>query len=363
MAIQIKVPDVGTTVEEVTLIKWRKNQGDFIKKGEIIAEIETDKAVVELESIAEGKILKILCKEGDVIKKGETIAYVGDEGEVIEIPEKIQPKISPALKALADKLGVDLSKVKGSGPDGTITRKDILEARGKLADKQGMMEETVIMPDYQKSVMKTVIASHREIPPVHFTSFIDMEKVLEFREKILRQEKIKIIFDAFFIFACSRAIKVFPEMQHYILEGTLRKRDQISIAFAVSSDRKLYLPVIRDCDRKSIMEIALQTNDIINRINEGKLLGDDVTSGCFLVSNLGMYPVEFFDAMIYPGHSGALAIGSISKKPVVVGDSIVIKNICNITLSCDHRIINGSVAVSFLKNVKDIIENGLFMEE
>ncbi len=362
MVTEIKIPDMGTTVEEVTIVKWRKGKGDFIKVGEIIAEIETDKAVVELESVAEGKILETLYEEGNTVKQGSVIAYVGKEGETIE--EKVSLKISPALKNLAAKLGVDISRIKASHPDGVITRNDILNA-AKTEKRRIFLPEKKYqeIPFHQRTVIKKVVKSHLEIPPVHFVASIDMEKVMDFRNKMVEKNKTRISYDAFFIFSCARCIKKIPVMSSYLSGEKIEKRQEISIALAVAYRDKLFTPVIRSADTKTLMDISNIIGTVVKKIEQGTISPEEMEGACFLVSNLGMYPVEQFTAIIYPGHSGALAIGKISKKFIVENDEPVVRNMCNITLSCDHRIINGSTAGLFLKEVKEFLENGLFMEE
>jgi len=363
MAKAIKIPDIGTTVDEVTIVKLRKKPGDFIKIGEVIAEIETDKAVVELESIAEGKILEILCKEGETIKQGSVIAYVGKEGESLDNAEKPPSlKISPALKNLALKMGVDISNIKPLGPGGTITREDILgAAKGKSNTKEKAGFEKI--PSYQKAVIRKVMKSHLEIPPVHFITSIEMDRVIDFRNKVLEERRIKIPYDVFFILSSARCIERFPVINSFISDEGIEKRQEISIGFAVGCEDKLFTPVIRSVDKKNLMDINSYVNNLVQKAHEGKILPEEMEGACFLISNLGMYPVEQFEAIIYPGHSGILAIGRISKRFVVEDNRPVIKNICNITLSVDHRIINGLTAGKFLKEVKEFLEKGQFEEE
>lgn len=358
MAIAIKIPDVGTTVDEVTIVKWRKKKGEFVKRGEIIVEIETDKAVVEIESIAEGKILEILYKEGEIVKQGSVIAYVGDENEKVEEPYS---KIPTSLKNLAERFGVDISKIKSSRADGMITRQDILNAARKKEDltQNIVKEEKHEIPFHQKTIIKKVVKSHLEIPPVHFVSEINMDRIIGLREKIFKENKTKIFYDAFFVFSCARCIKKVPAMSSFISGEKIEKRKEISIAIAIAQDDKLFTPVIRSADTKTLIEINTSIENMIEKIKQSTISADEMENACFLISNLGMYPVEQFIPIIYPGHSGALGIGKIAKKFVIEDDIFVVRNMCKVILSCDHRLINGSVAGLFLRELKEFLENGI----
>ncbi|MCX7704745.1 MAG: 2-oxo acid dehydrogenase subunit E2 [bacterium] len=358
MAIPIKIPDIGTTVEEVTIVRWRKKIGDFIKKGEIIAEIETDKAVVELESIAEGKIVDILYKEGETIKQGSVIAYVDREDGIDK--ERQFSKISPTLKNLAEKLGVNIDHIKINRPDGLITRDDILQAAKKSSETLPLRKQISL---YQKTIIKKVTKSHLEIPAVYFTSSIIMDKIIEFRANVLKEKNIKIYYDAFFIFSCAKCIGRMPVMNRFILGDSMGERERISIAFAASFKDRLFTPVIHNADCLTLFEINKNIDEMLRKIEQGTIRTEEMEGACFLISNLGMYPIDQFNAIIYPGHSGVLAIGKISKKFVIENDTPIIRNICNVTLACDHRIVNGTTAGQFLRELKDFMESGSFREE
>ncbi|HOK79794.1 MAG TPA: dihydrolipoamide acetyltransferase family protein [bacterium] len=357
MAVPIKIPDVGTTVEDITIVKWRKQKGDIIKRGEVIAEIETDKAVVELESIAEGKILEILFKEGDVVKQGTVIAYVGEETEAVPEISESGISISPALINLAKRLGVDIKAIKPSAADGVITRQDILDAARKITKEQKSLENIIEMTVHQRALINTLNISSG-IPVFHITSCIDMGMITEFRNRIE-----DIYYDTFFVYACARVIRNFPIMFSYLVDNKIVRRKEISISVAISKGEKLYTPVIHSADKKSLEEINRTIAELVKKVNEEKLLPEETKGACFLISNLGMYPVESFDAMIPPQHSGALAIGRVRKTAVVENDHIVIKSICKVTGSFDHRLANGTIAAEFLKQVKEILESGRFRED
>lgn len=362
MAIPIKIPDVGTSVDEVTLVKWRKQKGDFIRIGEVIAEIETDKAIIELESVAEGKILEILFNEGESVREGTIIAYVGEEGENIQ---GMTSKISPSLKNLAMKLNVDISQIKSSSPDGVITRDDILKAAREKKARSDLAQEkhSQEVSPHQKTIIKKVMKSHLEIPSVHFVASINMDNVMDLRKLMIEKNKIKIFYDAFFVFSCARCIRKIPVMNSFISGEKIEKKHEISIAVAVAYQDRLFTPVIPSADKKTLVDISIFIDNMIRKIEQGSISPQEMEGACFLVSNLGMYPVEQFNTIVYPGHSGALAIGKISKMLVVENDKPVIRNICKVTLSCDHRIINGSTAGEFLKELKETMEIGKFAEE
>jgi len=384
MATPIKIPDIGTNVEEVTLLKWRKTTGEQVARGDILAEIVTDKSVVELESVAEGVLLSQEAREGDVLKQGTVIAYVGSPGEKVLQPavgSKEKParnlqerqegtvssgkatpqqiKISPAVRNLAERLGVDISQIQGTGQGGLITRQDVLDAKqsGIGAGAAGRGEKS--LGPAQLAVVRNVTRSHREIPPAHFTVVVDMEQIITMR-KARADAGTKIPFDAFIISAAARALKEFPQLRTKFGGAGVIEYSHINPSVAIAAGDDLFIATIRDAERKSVEEIGTEIFILSEKAKRHALGPAEMQDSCFLVSNLGMYPVESFDAIIYPEHSAALAVGRIAAEPVVREGVITARSVCRMTLSVDHRIVNGTTAAAFLARVKQILEIGEF---
>jgi pyruvate dehydrogenase E2 component (dihydrolipoamide acetyltransferase) len=403
MAVAIKLPDMGTNVEECKVLAWRVREGERVKRGEVLAEIETDKAVAELESTAEGVLLRHVVKPGEPARTGDTLAYVGQPGEVVaegrsnlfgrqmdssqdqlERPEetKLAPpvsgpvaggisaaraqsraygtggpvRIAPVVRNLAAKLGVDLATVHGSGVGGTITREDVLRA-SRTAPSPGAAPPGEQLPRAQAAVARAVLRSWKEIPHLHISATIDMTAAERIRTAS-ETTNTRPSYDAIFLKAMARACEAVPLVAAK-LEGERVLRPQgIHIALAIGFANELFLPVIRDVNRKDLRTLQAEISELASRARAGTLKLDQMAGGPMALSNLGMYPVEDFEAIIFPEHSTMLAIGAVKKKPVVVDDQIAIRPVVTATLAADHRLINGRTAAEFLSKVKQIIEAG-----
>ncbi|MFA6714379.1 MAG: dihydrolipoamide acetyltransferase family protein [Victivallaceae bacterium] len=367
MATDIKIPDMGTTADQVRLVAWHKKVGDSVKRGEVICDIETDKAVNELESIAEGIVLEILAGEDDELEQGAVIARVGKAGETVgsidretgtekeSDPDKISPKkdrnvagirISPMLKNLAEKLGADIETISGSGPNGAITKEDIENAAGKRPKGAGKLSTN------QASVAKRVALSHQQIPPVNLTAEIDMAAAIKFREKN------NVSFDAVFVFAAANIIKKFPAFRSDMDAAgkvTVDKPADIGIALGVGEE--LYTPVVRNASGTDIGDIDFRIKAFVEAARKGALTLSDMAGGAMTLSNLGMYPVFSFQVIIPPGQSSALAIGTVREQPRLnAKGKLEFVPALIATLSVDHRIINGRKAAEFLTELKNFIE-------
>ncbi|MDI3481599.1 MAG: hypothetical protein PWQ97_1254 [Tepidanaerobacteraceae bacterium] len=437
MATIVTMPKLGTTMEEGTIIKWLKKEGEPIQKGEPYVEIQTDKVNLEDEAPESGIMRKILVSEGAVVPVGKEIAIIAGADEVLpEIGEektkeaerqasqiksgeetKEQPKemeafegrvkASPAAKRVARENDVDLSKVTPSGPDGRITEKDVMEfikshkikatpVAMKIAVEQGISLETIqkapgeritkqdLVPkesektfpaaETQKVIpvtgMRKIIAermtkSKGTAPHIYLTLEVDMTKVIELREKLLpaiqARYSCKLSYNDILIKASAVAIKQNPIVNSSFLGDEIIIKQDINIGLAVALDDGLIVPVVRCADKKGIGEISKETTQLIEKARSGKLMPDEYQGGTFTITNLGMYDIENFKAIINQPESAILAVGKIMKKPVVIGDQIVIRPMMNLTLSCDHRVIDGAQGARFLQTLKQILEEPLEM--
>ena len=343
MAVAIRMPDLGTAVNEIKILEWKVPEGARVSRGSVLVEIETDKAASELESVAEGVVLKQCVSEGVSVKAGDIIAWVGAPGEVIAEPRRI----AQVVANLAGKLGVDLSAVKGTGEFGRVTREDVLNA-GRSAHPI----ESEELSRRQDAVARAVERSNTEIPQLRVAASIDMTVV-----ERLRADK-KAFYDAVFLKAMARALEVVPRMAARLDQKRIVLPQGIHIAVAVGFGSELALPVIRDVDRKDLAALQTEMEELATRAKAGALKVEETTGGVIALSNLGMYPVDWFEAVVFPGQSAILAVGGVAPRPVVIEGRMEIRPTVTVTLAADHRLINGRVAAEYLTRLKELIESG-----
>lgn len=368
MAIEIKIPDIGTTVDYVTLLNWLKNEGDPVKRGEAICELETDKAISELESIAEGILLKQVVPEGTEIEQGAIIAYVGEHGENVsekggqesgsrdqgsgEETERPTSKaaIAPLIRNLAKKEGVNLDNVAGTGPRGRITRDDVLKVKSQMPAEGSQLSSN------QQVVAKRVGRSQQEIPPIHLTGRIDMSAVIAERER-MKAAGTKVSFDVFFLRAVAEVMKAFPHFRGRLESDTVIESDEVVQGIAVSEGYELYTPVIRGADGLSLEELESAIRDLLEKAKSNAFTQEDLKGGTLTVSNLGMYPVQSFSAIIPPDQVAILSVGATEPTPVVRNGAVAVVSMATVTLSVNHRLINGREGAEFLAALKEKMEN------
>jgi pyruvate dehydrogenase E2 component (dihydrolipoamide acetyltransferase) len=371
MAFAIRVPDVGTNVDEVKIVRWLKNPGEKVETGEVIAELETDKAVVDLEATIDGYLIDINVPEGELAEKGDILAHIGEQGEKVAtdfVHEGGAVKASPLIRNIAREKSINLSQVRGTGPGGRIMRADLLNHEN--VSKQPVVEEKISsfappagtseLTGNQLRVAEKVSQSHREIPLVHFKVRVDMKAAIAFRDSSLSTLNGKLSFDSLFLYASSRVLTDFPLVYSTFADNRVITGEEIQIGFALGIGNDLFIPVIKNTAGKPIQQIDDEITLLVQKGNKGKLSVEDMSGGTFLVSNLGMYPIEEFDAIIPPGYGAALAIGSIQSEPVVQNEEIQFRPIIRMTLSVDHRLVNGRLAAEFLSALKLFLESGKF---
>ena len=339
MAVAIRMPDFGTAVTEVRILKWLVEEGQAVTRGALLAEVETDKAASDLECVAEGVLLKVCVPAGGAAEAGQVIAYVGQAGEAVpeeKPPEEKAPeapRVSPVVANLAAKQGVDLSRVKGTGAGGMITREDVMRAsREPQRDKQA-------------AVAAAVTKSNAEIPHLRVAVSIDMSAVQQLRAAG------NVSYDAIFLKAMAGAAKAVP------FAGAPRATN---IALAVTSGDDLLLPVIRDVDGKDLHALQGEIETLVARARQGALRLEETTGAQMALSNLGMYPVDWFEAIVFPGHSAILALGAVAPRPVVHEGRVEVRPMVTAVLAADHRTVNGRAAATYMTKLKEIIEAGKF---
>ncbi len=381
MIKEIFMPQLGQTMEEGVINKWLKKEGEWVDKGEPILEIATDKANLEVESFHKGYLRKILYPEGATVPVTTVIALITDEPdeeipedylkkkeeekkEVVEekkvevrkeVKEEVKKeevgrerrvKASPLAKRLAREKGVDLSKVTGTGPGGRITKEDVLKY---LSGKE---KEVVEFTPVREITARRMVESKRNIP--HF--YLEMEINMS-RAKEIKEEK-GVTYTAIILRALAISLRNHPWMRSYFEAGKVVTRDRIDINIAIDTPQGLYAPLIREVDRKSLERINEEVRKLADKAREGKLSPEDLELGVITLSNLGMFGIEKFSAIIVPGQSSILAVGRIKDEVRVIEGMIGIKPVMRVVLSCDHRVVGGAEGARFLKEFCDTLEKG-----
>ncbi|MBE3592412.1 MAG: 2-oxo acid dehydrogenase subunit E2 [Thermoanaerobacter sp.] len=396
------MPKLGMTMTSGKITKWLKKEGDKVEQGEPLLEIETDKVTMEEEATYSGVLLKILAKEGETVPVNQPIAIIGQQGENVDdllkqsniieeqkepqqnepieetkkpisqgeqtsIPTK--PRATPVARKIAKEYDIDLTQIKGSGPSGRIQRKDVEEYLKNLQQRKlPTQEEPKSKPvSYTRTIpltgMRGIIASKMKqsvntAPHYYVTMDINMEEVLKLRETLSEKvQNAKISINTFIIKAVALAIKKYPIINSFVDNDQIILKDQINIGLAVALEEGLIVPVIREADKKGLSEIAYEERQLIEKAREGKLTPDEYNGGSFTISNLGMFDVTTFTAIINQPEVAILAVGKIIPTPVVEDGEIKIKPMMKATLSSDHRVIDGAVAAKFLKKIKEILED------
>ncbi|MEI8190562.1 MAG: dihydrolipoamide acetyltransferase family protein [candidate division NC10 bacterium] len=407
MPSQVIMPTLSDAMEEGRLLRWLKKEGDRVQGGDVLASIETDKAEIELESFGAGILRKILVAEGETVPVGKVIAIVAEPDEDISslvgaaasaapaktearasappaaAPPTVEAKAPPAPTApaaesgwipaspiarrMARDAGVDLAKITGSGPGGRILERDIEAFLGAKAQQMGGAEVPVGEREFEDKELSTIrktIAlrmTQSKAPIPHFTVTVeaDMEEAQHLRSSLNAVDPTaeKLSINHILIKAVALALKHHPVVNAAFANGKIRLFKKVHIGVAVALEDGLIVPVIRDCDRKSLGEIAREARSLIDRARGKKLRPEEYSGGTFAISNLGMYDVVEFTAVIDPAHGAILAVGAIEEKPVVINGQIVIRQRMRLTGSFDHRIIDGAMGAKFLQEVKKILEN------
>jgi len=378
MIKEIIMPKLGQTVEESTVGKWMKKEGDKVEKGDVLLEVTTDKATLEVESFANGVLRKIIHKEGDTIPVLTVIGYTASSMDE-DIPEKPQEqttsvaepvsevqfksnikdkriKISPLAKRLAKEKGIDVTKVNGTGPGGRIVKEDILAAAGgkkEIVSIEKIAAKTIPLSAIRKVIAERLQQSFQTIPHFYLSTEIDMTECV----KIRAEKSPKPAFNDIIIKASALAISENPGINSSFKGDSIEIAGDINIGLAVAVDDGLVVPVIRNADKLTISDISKKRDELVKKAREGKLLPSDYEGGTFTISNLGMFEIDNFSAIVNPPQSAILAIGRIKQKPVIIDGNIGIRSMMQVTASFDHRCIDGALGAKFLQKVKGYLED------
>jgi len=387
------MPKLTDTMTEGHLVKWYKQEGDLVQSGDILAEIETDKAVMDLEAYASGVLRKIIVPADRTVAAGRLIAIIADPGEeisslLVEAADPSAPKTaskqvtregvpsgqasgtaeaSPVVRKMAEEHGVDLSKIQGTGPGGKVIKRDIeayLEsgAKTRTVEPASAEYDEKELSMMRKAIARTMILSKAPVPHFYVTIEVEMGPVLDFKKGLLQKtSQIKVTVTALLIKTTALALSQYPDVNVSFLGAAgsdrLRLHKAIHIGMAVGLEEGVIAPVIRDCQRKSLVQISQEAKDLIQRAQDRKLLPEDYTGATFSISNLGMFDVESFSAILTPPQAAAIAVGAVKEVPAVVKGLVKIGHRMKVTMSCDHRAIDGLQAAKFLVYFKRILEN------
>ncbi len=375
MISKVIMPKLGETMEEGEIIQWLKGEGDRVKEGEPLLEIATDKANMEVEALTSGFLRKIVAPAGEIIPVTKTIAYIaGSMKEEIpqeaEAPEKpieekapekppIQEpvKASPLAKKLARDYGIDLSTIKGSGPGGRVLKEDVIKV---AKEKEAVPEEVVSLSRLEKIMIQRMEKSKREIPHFYLTVEVDFSKSQAMRDDLLKEfkekEEVRVSYTDLLIKSCGRALSKFPRVNSTFEAGRITSHSEINVGLAVATDKGLIVPVIKDIDKKNLLQIAKKREELVEKANKDSLSLEELEGAAFTLSNLGMFGIKTFTAIINPPQATLLASGEIKEKAVVIDNRIEIRPMMEMTLSCDHRVIDGYRGAKFLQEIKRGLE-------
>lgn len=459
MATSIVMPQMGYDMQEGTVVRWHKKEGDPVVRGEVIADIETDKATVEFEAFTAGVLRKIVVEEGIAIPVGELIAVITDPDEplpegIVAVDARAAPsaasaatapgptaapapaadaqpaaptgeiRASPIARRLARERGIDLSQVAGTGPGGRIVEQDIAnleqasaapaaaaapdgEVRAspiarRLARERGIdlsqisgtgpggriVEQDVVsytpsaappavvvpaeaaaptgeeraeLSRMRQTIAKVTADSKREAPHFYVASTVDMTKAMDVRRDIndAVAAETRVSVNDLIIKACALALSTFPKFNAFFRGDHLQMNSSVNIGIAIALEAGLIVPGISACESKSLLEIAAASSDLIARANNGTLRNEEYSGTTFSISNLGMFDVESFSAIIYPPHAAVLAVGTVKEQPVARDGQLAIAPVMTATLSVDHRVADGAEAAQFLMEVKKLLQNPL----
>ena len=439
MSTKVVMEALSPTMEEGRLVEWKKQEGEAVAVGDVLAEVETDKAVMELVARAGGTLLKQVIPAGTTVPVSELVAVIGEPGEQVgdaggaskkpapkaakteeqatqPAPDRNRPssmpaappaeavtegngqqpaarpaatapprapqsggrvKASPLARRMAAERGIDLSSVSGSGPEGRVVARDLEGAVARAPAPAapapaarspvpaapripaGVPFADVPLTQIRKTIARRLSQSIGPIPTFYLTTEVDMERSAKAREALLAGGGEKVSFNDIIIKATAMALKRHPECNAWWQDDHIRYWNEVHVSMAVAIEEGLITPVIRHTDLKSLREIAAEARDLAGRARERKLKPEEYTGGTFSVSNLGMLDIDEFTAVINPPETGILAVGRMVQQPVVYEGTVAIRRRMRLTMSCDHRVIDGATGARFLQTLKGMLENPL----
>jgi len=396
MAKKVIMPKLGLTMEEGVINKWLVKEGDRVSRGDVLFEVATDKVNMEVESPAEGVVLKILYPEGATVPITETVAYIGKEGETIpeeekkpeekvetkeevrveqeekkeEVPPSLEVeriRVSPLARRLAEEHGIDLSRIQGSGPGGRIVKEDVEKAieekEKKLVIekvKTPIEKERVPLSRMRKIIAQRLTESYQSTPHFFLHQEIYAEELVKMREKILplveKETGLRVSYTDILVKMVAKALEKFPLFRAHLVGEEIEISPEVNVGVAVALEEGLIVPVVKRANQKGISQITQEINTLAQKAKSNQLTPEEISGGVFTVSNLGMWGVDSFTAIINPPEAAILACGAIRKKPFFNGKELVPAYLWELNLSCDHRLIDGALAAQFMQFLKNLLE-------
>ncbi len=417
MASRVLMPKGSDSMTEGKVLKWLKNEGEKVDSGEALVEIETDKVDMEVESMASGVLRKVLVQPGQTVPVGQMLAIIGKAEEDISslisanggaptakppakaqetpVPSQQAPQpavagpapqpvpaapaeaggrilASPLARRIAREAGLDLAVIQGSGPGGRIIRRDVESATAASAPRrapgpqlvpQGADYRDEPLSQMRKTIAQRLAQSLGPVPHFYLTIEVDMKKAKELRESANKlNPDLKLTYNDIIVKACAVALTQHPDVNASYTGNAIRYHNRIHLGVAVALEGGgLITPVVRDCNFKTLQQISAESKDLIARARTRKLKPEEYVGSTFSVSNLGMMGVMEFSAVINPPEGAILAIGAVMEKPVVENGQIAVGYRCRMTLSCDHRVVDGATGAKFLQTLQQILENPILM--
>ena len=406
MATNVVMPQMGYDMREGTVVRWYKQEGETVDRGEVIADIETDKATVEFEAYTGGVLGRIVAEAGVAVPVGQLIAIITEPGEAVPeaapvpaapapapapaaapaapptpapAPEPApasadgQVRASPIARRLARERGIDLSTINGTGPNGRITERDVESYQAPAAAPvpatpapapaaqpvAAPTDSRIELSRMRQTIARVTSDSKSTAPHFYVTAEIDMGKAMALRRDVNDESdpENRVSVNDLMVKACALALAKHPKFNSFFRGDHLEVHGSMNVGIAIALDTGLILPGVSNCENKSLVQIAAATKDLISRANSGTLRNEEYSSTTFSISNMGMFDVESFTAIIYPPHAAILAVGSVKQQPVVRDGELAVGTMMKATLSTDHRVADGAEAAQFLMEIKRVLEN------
>ena len=412
MATNVVMPQMGYDMREGTVVRWHKREGEAVNRGEVIADIETDKATVEFEAYTAGVLGRIVAAEGIAVPVGNLIAIITAPGEAVPdaggaddapaaaapapataTPAAVAPpaasagsgddgrvRASPIARRLARERGIDLALIAGSGPNGRIVEQDVLNYQPPAAAPPPAVAEPAVsapapepaapaaaapadgrieLSRMRQTIARVTTDSKTTAPHFYVTAEVDMGRAMTLRREIndAADPAHRVSVNDLMVKACALALAKHPKFNSFYRGDHLQVHGAMNIGIAIALETGLILPGVSNCESKSLLQIAAATKDLISRANSGALRNEEYSGTTFSISNMGMFDVESFAAIIYPPHAAILAVGSVKEQPVARDGQLGIAQMMKATLSTDHRVADGAEAAQFLMEIKRVLEN------
>ena len=388
MAVAVILPKLDEAMRTGRIIKWLKKEGDRVEKGEVLFELETEKVTFEIEAEQSGILSNVRAKAGDAVPVGTTIAFILQPGEVapevaepvakaegavpVAVPavaKEVEVKASPVAKKIAKEHNIDLSLVKGTGPGGRITREDVLQAVEEsqavtappVREEPELAEEEIVPLSSMREIIASRMTESFQVPHFYQTIEVDTTELSKAREQLMpfieSKTGIRLTLTDLIIKMAAKALEDNPSMNCTYMDGAVKLFKRIDIGLVTAVEGGLVVPVIHQANIKSLAEIAQVRAELVQKARDRKLSMEEMRGSTFTISNMGMFGIDQASAIIQPPEAAILAVGRIADRAVVRDGDIVIRPMMNLTISIDHRILDGVIAATFLQSLKNYIEN------